>query len=156
MSTVPPSGASTRAAALASLSANSTVMGCSPTLPRTPSVPKNLRPIELFSLERRRRDAHRVERGGHVVGAHDTRSVENRNGGQCDAARSSIIDRAAGELRQHGLARQPHGDRCAETIQPSEMFEQCQVVSRGLAEAETGIYHDARAVDAGFPASGDA
>src|SRR4030095_3683108 len=104
MSTVPPLGASTRAAALASLRANSTVIGCSPTLPRTPSVPKYLRPIEALSLSDCRRDAHRVERGGHVVGAHDTRSVENRNGGQCDAARSSVIERAARELRQHGLA----------------------------------------------------
>src|SRR5689334_24903926 len=114
MSTVPPSGASTRAAALASLSANSTVMGCSPTLPRTPSVPKNLRPIEALSLSDCRRDAHRVERGGHVVGAHDTRSMENRNGSQCDAARNSVIDRAPRELREHGFAGQAHGDHRAQ------------------------------------------
>src|SRR3982751_208598 len=104
MRTVPPLGASTRAAALASLRAKSTVIGCSPTFPRTPSVPKNLRPIELLSLQRGRGDAHRVERGGHVVGAHDTRSMENRNGGQRDAARNSIIDAATGDLRQHGLS----------------------------------------------------
>ena len=39
-STRPPSGASTRAAAPARRRANSTVIGCVPTRPRTPSVPK--------------------------------------------------------------------------------------------------------------------
>src|SRR4029078_10935913 len=136
MSTVPPFGASTRAAALASLSANSTVIGCSPTRPRTPSVPKYLRPIELLSLQRRRRDAHRVERGGHVVGAHDTRSIENRNGGQCDAARSSIIHCPAGELREHGFARQPHGEHGTERLEPAEMFEQGEILRRRLADTE--------------------
>ena len=53
---------------------------------------------------RRGGHADRVDRGGHVVGAHDTRSVENRNGGQCDAARSSFVDHPARELGQHGLA----------------------------------------------------
>src|SRR6187549_368535 len=82
MSTVPPLGASTRAAALARRKAKSTVSGNSPTRPRTPSVPKYLRPIELISLADGGRDAHRVQRGRHVVGAHDTRSVEDRNGSQ--------------------------------------------------------------------------
>jgi hypothetical protein len=40
MSTVPPCGASTRAAALASRRAKSTVIGEVPTWPRMPSVPK--------------------------------------------------------------------------------------------------------------------
>src|SRR5690242_2045671 len=45
MRTVPPCGASTRAAALASRSAKSTVMGGVPTWPRMPSVPKKRRVI---------------------------------------------------------------------------------------------------------------
>ena len=40
------------AAALARRNANSTVIGCSPTRPRTPSVPKNLRVI-IHSLRPR-------------------------------------------------------------------------------------------------------
>src|SRR5687767_10712566 len=98
MSTVPPCGASTRAAALARRSAKSTVRGCSPTRPRTPSVPKYLRPINLFSLDHRGRNAHRIHGRAHVVGAHNTRSVQNRNGGERDAACQAFIDIAAGEV----------------------------------------------------------
>src|SRR6188508_920596 len=111
MSTVPPFGASTRAAALARRNAKSTVSGNSPTRPRTPSVPKYLRPIELLSLTDRGRDTYRVQGGRHVVGAHDTRSVENRNGGQRHAARDATFYRSAGDLRQHGLARKTHDNR---------------------------------------------
>src|SRR5688572_6826895 len=104
ISTVPPEGASTRAAALASRSAKSTVMGLSPTRPRTPSVPTYLRAIELLSLVYRGGHADRVNGRRHIVGAHDTRSVENRNGGQCDAARSSPRHCPAREPGKQGLA----------------------------------------------------
>src|SRR4051812_12799821 len=139
MSTVPPCGASTRAAALANRSAKSTVIGCSPTRPRTPSVPKNLRAIEICSLCNRSGNADRVDRGGHVVGAHDTRSVENRNGSQCDAARSSIINCAARERLEHGLARQSRRQYHAQLLETAKMFEQRQIVRDALAEPEARI-----------------
>src|SRR6185437_7890795 len=60
MSTVPPSGTSTRPAALARFSAKSTVIGCSPTLPRTPSVPKYFRVKQRALLLRVRNPKLRV------------------------------------------------------------------------------------------------
>ena len=77
-------------------------------------------------------------RGGHVVGAHDTRSVENRNGGQCDAARQSLVHRAARELRQHGLARQARPTSGTPSASKRrEMFEQREVVSRASCRIRT-------------------
>src|SRR5690242_3688736 len=104
MRTVPPLGASTRAAALARRNAKSTVSGFSPTLPRTPSVPKYLRPIEALSLVYRHGHAHRIEGGRHVVGAHDTRSMENRNGGQGHTAGDSGTHVTPREPREQGFA----------------------------------------------------
>src|SRR5687768_11157781 len=117
ISTVPPCGASTLAAALASRNAKSTVIGYSPTRPRMPSVPKYLRAIECFSLGHRRGNADGVDRGGHVVGAHDTRSMENRNGGKGYASRSSVDHLTSRELRQHRFAGESDHDRCAEVAQ---------------------------------------
>src|SRR5688572_19437708 len=113
MSTVPPFGASTRAAALARRNAKSTVIGCSPTRPRTPSVPKYLRAIESFSQSHCMRDTHGIHRRGHLVGAHHTRSLENRNGGERDAPRQTVTDVTPRERREHRLARQAHQQRAA-------------------------------------------
>src|SRR5436190_7284961 len=148
MRTVPPFGASTRAAALARRNAKSTVIGCSPTRPRTPSVPKYLRAIETLSLRYRRGHPDRVDCCGHIVGAHDTRSVENRNGGQGDASRSSIIDIPPGDLREHRLARQSDSKRHTHLLQPSEILEQRQIVDDALSKAEAGIDGESRALDA--------
>src|SRR6185436_3218851 len=152
MSTVPPLGASTRAAALARRKAKSTVSGNSPTRPRTPSVPKYLRPIELISLADGGRDAHRVQRGRHVVGAHDTRSVEDRNGSQGHAAGNATFYRSASDFCQHGLARQAYDNRCAKHFQRREVLEQRQVVRGGFPETESGIDGEARRIDAGITA----
>src|SRR6186713_304532 len=154
MSTVPPLGASTRAAALASRNAKSTVIGCSPTRPRTPSVPKYLRAIESLSLDYRRGHPYRVDRCGHIVGAHDTRSVENRNGGQGDASSNSVIDIAAGNFREHRLARKPDGKRHTELPQLAEMFEQRQIVDDALSKTEAGIDGEACAFNACCAARG--
>src|SRR6185436_19242502 len=155
MSTVPPWGASTRAAALARRNAKSTVSGCSPTRPRTPSVPKYLRAIEILSLEHRGCDTHRVHGGGDVVGAHDTRSMENRNGGQRHAAVDATFYRPSGDLREHVLSRQAHGQRRAECLETRELPQQHQVVHDEFAEAETGIDRDARGIDARVTAHAD-
>ena len=58
----------------------------------------------MLYLDYRRGHPYCVDRCGHIVGAHDTRSVENRNGGQCHAAGQTRIDRAPGNPRQHGFA----------------------------------------------------
>src|SRR5687767_11641323 len=156
MSTVPPCGASTRAAALASRNAKSTVIGYSPTRPRMPSVPKYLRAIECFSLGHRRGNADGVDRGGHVVGAHDTRSMENRNGGESHAPRRSVDHFTSRESRQHRLAREPDGNRYAEVGQPRERLEQDEVVDDALAESEARIDREPRSIDARPAACADA
>src|SRR5438552_3384640 len=106
MSTMPPSGASTRAAALASRSAKSTVIGCSPTSPRMPSVPKKLRPIADSFVAHRCDDLHGIARGSHIVNAQYARALERRDGGKCDAARKPRIHFAPRERAEHGFARQ--------------------------------------------------
>src|SRR5215469_15574920 len=117
MSTVPPSGTSTRPAALARVSAKSTVMGCSPTRPLTPSVPKYLRAKEKSSSYVVGSGALRMRgytqgtccmwrnlavlhgdhylqgiyRGGYVVDPEDTRAVQGGNHREGDAAMDSLL-----------------------------------------------------------------
>src|SRR5688572_25116964 len=101
MITLPPLGASTRAAALASRRVKSTVIGTSPTLPRTPSVPKYFLAIAVDPCLPYPLRASRALSGGpcdsdgvagrpHIMGAHDTRSMQGRNGSQGKAARQAI------------------------------------------------------------------
>src|SRR5689334_23163264 len=101
MRTMPPSGTSTRPAALARLRAKSTVMGCSPTRPLTPSVPKYFRVKEASScyifgsapclqkdfgggrsnlaVLQGRHHLQGVYGGGYVMDTKDTRAIERCN-----------------------------------------------------------------------------
>src|SRR5688572_27327169 len=122
MITLPPAGASTRAAALASRRVKSTVIGTSPTLPRTPAVPKYFLAVAVDPCVRYSLRAGRALPGGpcnpdgiagrpHIMGAHDTRSMQGCNGSQRQAAREAVLDGPPDQPCQHGLARQAHQHR---------------------------------------------
>src|SRR6185312_7212253 len=138
MSTLPPSGASTFAAALASCSAKSTVMGCSPTRPRTPSVPK-YRLAKSASGLHGGHGLQGIDRRRHVVSAHDARALQYRHHGERDAAVNPLRCRAVENLAEHRLARQPDQHGPAERAQLIEPAQQLGIVRQCLAEAESWI-----------------
>src|SRR5882672_10439048 len=77
------------------------VIGLSPTVPRTPSVPKCLRlMIEGFP------DRDHVARLFHVVDPQYSRPALQSEQSHGKAAGQALADRPAGDLRQAGLARQ--------------------------------------------------
>src|SRR5215468_445886 len=114
MSTVPPCGASTRAAELASLSAKSTVIGCSPTRPRTPSVPKYRRPISV-SIRSLNGGSHlqRINRRRHIVRADDACTLERGENRERHAAVHALGGWPARQCADRRLARQPDQQRRA-------------------------------------------
>ena len=91
-----PCGASTRAAALARRSAKSTVIGCSPTRPRTPSVPKYLRLTDSISVLLHSRRAQRAATltASTVAATSCARTMrapcQHRRGRQRDAAGQAL------------------------------------------------------------------
>ena len=90
--------------------------------------------------------ADRVDRRGHVVGAHDTRSVENRNGGQRDAARSSLIDSRPVSFASIDLRDSPTSSGTPSSGKLAEMFAAApDCASMRLAETEAGIDDESRA-----------
>src|SRR5213592_4319856 len=103
MSALPPCGASTRAAALASLNVKSTVIGASPTCPRTPSVPKYFLAIHY---SRANRPCYRDGIAGfrHIVATEDASATQRSDGGQRQAPCQALFNRPAQQFTQHGLA----------------------------------------------------
>src|SRR5689334_16785266 len=109
MSTEPPLGTRTRAAALASRRAKSTVIGACPTLPRTPSVPKYFLLKGQFSdeiqrmmlAERRAGNADGIHGFRHIMRPDDPGSVQDSNGRQRHTPRQAARDGPAGELADH-------------------------------------------------------
>src|SRR5262245_42385028 len=138
MRTVPPSGASTRAAALARCSAKSTVMGCSPTRPRTPSVPK-YRLAKSASALHGGHGFQGIDRRRHIVGAHDARALQYRHHGERDAAVDPLRRRAIENLAEHRLAGEADEYRPAERRQLIEPAQQLGIVRQRLAEPEPRI-----------------
>src|SRR3984957_18056720 len=139
MSTVPPCGASTRAAALASCSAKFTVIGCSPTLPRTPSVPKYRRAKFLTSPLDCRHHLQGIHGGGDVVRADDARAAERRPYRERQAPVEALTTGAPCQCADHRLARQAGEQRHPEVGQPRQPAQQCQVVLEVFAKTEARI-----------------
>src|SRR5262249_3195160 len=157
MSTVPPCGASTRAAALASWSAKSTVIGCSPTRPLTPSVPKYRRPISLSILCLYGRDhLQGVDRRGHIVRADDSGALERRENRERHAAIHAFPGWPACQCADRRLARQPDQQRRAIHGELGEVPQQCQIVLQVLAEAESRIDGETGSLDPRAAAGGNA
>src|SRR5579862_4842028 len=140
MSTRPPSGVSTRAAALASRSAKSTVIGDSPTRPRTPSVPKYL--FKSLPLQYCVHHADRIERRGHVMGAYDAGPHANRESCESEAPVEPLGHPPSEHPADEALARDAHEQRRAERGQVAEVLEKRQVVLMTLPETEPGIEHN--------------
>src|SRR5262245_44155011 len=118
---------------------NSGVIGDSPTLPRTPSVPKYFLPMSLtFSFESREH-LERVPSRGHIVDAHDSSSALHRqqSGGE---ARGQAVVRASPRYRaERRLARPARHHRKPDRGDPVEAPQQLEVVRDGLAEPKAGI-----------------
>src|SRR5215831_7969081 len=150
MSTVPPRGASTRAAALASLSAKSTVIGCWPTRPRTPSVPKYRRPISV-SIRSLNRGSHLqgIDRRCHIVRADDACTLEHGKNRERHAAIHPLGGWPARQCADRRFARQPDQQRRAVGGERPEMPQQCQIVLQVLAETEARIDGKTCRVDPG-------
>src|SRR5262249_23067065 len=142
MSTVPPSGASTRAAALARFNAKSTVIGCSPTRPRTPSVPKYLRVNASPSIPHGCDGLQRVHRRSDIVSAHDARAVHHRHHGERNAAVHARVSRLIENPAEHRLARQSNQHRPPHRAEHIELAQQRGIVRQSLAEAEARIDYD--------------
>src|SRR6185369_11475105 len=87
-------------AAYPSRMTKSGVIGLSPTVPRTPSVPKCLRIVEGFP------DRDHVARLFHVVDPQYSRPALQSEQSHGEAARQALADGPAGDLRQARLARQ--------------------------------------------------
>src|SRR6516225_9687142 len=157
MSTVPPCGASTRAAALASLSAKSTVIGCSPTRPLTPSVPKYRRLISPPTLPLNGRGhLQGVHRCGHIVHADDARTPLRRENRERHAAVHALPGRPPRQCAERRLARQPDQQRRAIHGELRKMPQQCQIVLQVLAEPESGVDGEARSFDSPAATGGNA
>src|ERR1700730_16810304 len=146
MSTVPPSGASTRAAALARFKAKSTVIGCSPTRPRTPSVPKYLRPnflclrpLCISAVSARRHRLQRIHRRGHIMCPDDARVMQYRHDRERHAAGEPIAVAPPEDARQERFSRKSDRDRPVPTRQLIEVPQEGEIVRRGLAEPEARI-----------------
>src|SRR6516225_11714718 len=148
MSTVPPCGASTRAAALASWSAKSTVIGCSPTRPLTPSVPKYRRPISVSIVSLNGRGhLQGVDRRSHIVRADDSRALERGENRERHTAVNALAGRPACQCADRRLARQPDQQRRAIHGELREVPQQCQIVLQVLAETESGVDGESVSLD---------
>src|SRR5258706_9431814 len=124
------------------------VIGISPTVPRTPSVPKYLRVMLLSFATRGLPHRDDVPRLSYVMHAKYSRAAlqgEERHG---EAAGQPLGDRPPGQLAERRLARQPGEERDAHIAKSVEMGEQGQIVLSRLAEAESGIDHQPLARDA--------
>src|SRR6516225_706802 len=148
MSTVPPCGASTRAAALASLSAKSTVIGCSPTRPRTPSVPKYRRPMSI-SICALNGGGHLqgIDRRRHIVSADDACTLERGEDRERHAAVHALSRLPPCQCADRRLARQPDQQRRAVGGELPEVPQQCQIVLQVLAETEAGVDGESVSLD---------
>src|SRR5574340_1077129 len=109
---LPRSATSTWPAAYPKRMTNSGVIGDSPTLPRTPSVPKYLRPILLFlhSIP----DGQRIAHGRNIVYPEQTRATRHGCEMRRHAGKFALLDRTPGQGAQHRLARQPRKHRRSE------------------------------------------
>src|SRR5688572_7889097 len=116
------------------------VIGLSPMVPRTPSVPKYLRVIvERFP------DSDDVPRCLHVVDAQYSRPALQGEQSHRQAAGATLLPRPAGDLLQGGLPGETGEDRQLGELR--QALQQDQVVLDRLAEAETGVDHDPGDVD---------
>src|SRR4051812_16243817 len=89
------------------------VIGISPTVPRTPSVPKYLRVMQLSFATRGLPDRDDVPRLSHVMHAKYSRATlqgEERHG---EAAGQPLGHRPPGQFSERRLARQPGKQRDA-------------------------------------------
>src|SRR5581483_12080514 len=124
------------------------VMGLSPTVPRTPSVPKYLRVMGLP-------DRDHVLRFLYVMHAQYFGPALQRKQSHGEAAGEALLRRPPGELADRGFARQAGEQGDPEVLQHAQILQQREVVLGGLAEAEAGVRDDAPARDAGFLAFRD-
>src|SRR6185369_4873288 len=85
-------------AAYPSRMTKSGVIGLSPTVPRTPSVPKYLRIVEGFP------DRDHVARFFHIMDPQYSRAALQSEQSHGQAAGQALADRPAGNPRQAGLA----------------------------------------------------
>src|SRR5882672_10793715 len=96
---------STSPAAKPSFITNSGVIGDSPTLPRTPSVPKYFLPMWLSVSFERREHLERVPRRGDIVDAHDSSAPLDREQSRGETRGEAILRRPPGDRAQRRLAR---------------------------------------------------
>src|SRR6185295_7450605 len=110
------------------------VIGLSPTVPRTPSVPKYLRIVGGFP------DRDHVARLFHIVDSQYSRPALQSEQSHGQAAGEALADRPAGDLLQARLAREAreHGER-GQLLQTTQQFE---VVRDRLAEPEPRVDDD--------------
>src|SRR5882672_8141704 len=122
---------------------NSGVIGDSPTLPRTPSVPKYFLPMWLcFSFERREH-LERVPRRGDVVDAHDSSAALDREQSRGQARREAVVRPSSGDRTQGRFARPARQNRKAQLGEPVEVAQQLEIMRYALAESEARVDDDA-------------
>src|SRR4051812_8701048 len=119
------------------------VIGLSPTVPRTPSVPKYLRDI-LVGLP----DGDDVARLPYVMDTQYCRPAEQREQSHREACRQPLLRAAAGDPAERGLARPADEQRDVHSGERGKVLEQGEVVVEGLAETEAGVDRDALTGDA--------
>ena len=101
-------------------------------------------------------DGEELHRCRHVVHAHDSGAVTGppKTGGE--AAGEALGGWRAGQLADEALAAGADEQRAAERSEDVELTQQRQVVEAGLREADAGVEHHLRAVDAGGLGAGSA
>src|SRR5882672_12790228 len=134
---------------------NSGVIGDSPTLPRTPSVPKYFLPMSLAFPVERREDLERVPRRGDVVDAHDSSSALRREQSRGEARREALVRPSPRDRTQRRLARPARQHRKTHRGEPVEVAQQLEIVLDALAESETRVDDDALARDSSGLGCGD-
>src|SRR5215831_13752638 len=147
---------STSPAANPSRMTNSGVIGDSPTLPRTPSVPKYFLAMESAFPVERREHGERVPRRGDVVDADDSSAALDREQSRGEAAREPVVGGPPRDRAERRLARPAGKHGQADLAEASEVAQQLEVVRDRLAESEAGVDDDALARDARPLGGGDA